>query len=73
MILDGAIDPHADPVQAEIDQDAAFQKAFDDYAADCASSGTARWAPTRPRPSTSTGTWWTRWSAKPAATRTRAG
>ena len=36
MILDGAIDPHADPVQAEIDQDAAFQKAFDDYAADCA-------------------------------------
>lgn len=36
MILDGAVDPHADPVQAEIDQDAAFQKAFDDYAADCA-------------------------------------
>ena len=36
MILDGAIDPDADPVQAEIDQDAAFQKAFDDYAADCA-------------------------------------
>ncbi len=36
MILDGAIDPNADPVQAEIDQDTAFQKAFDDFAADCA-------------------------------------
>jgi pimeloyl-ACP methyl ester carboxylesterase len=36
MILDGAVDPNADPVQADIDQAAAFQKAFDDYAADCA-------------------------------------
>jgi len=36
MILDGAIDPNADPVQADIDQAAAFQKAFDNYAADCA-------------------------------------
>ena len=36
MILDGAVDPNADPVQADIDQDAAFQKAFNDYAADCA-------------------------------------
>jgi pimeloyl-ACP methyl ester carboxylesterase len=36
MILDGAIDPTADPIQSNIDQSAAFQKAFDDYAADCA-------------------------------------
>ncbi len=35
MILDGAVDPNADPIQADIDQAAAFQQAFDDYAADC--------------------------------------
>lgn len=38
MILDGAIDPNADPVEESIRQAAAFQKAFDDYAADCAKS-----------------------------------
>ena len=36
MILDGAIDPNADPIEADIRQAAAFQKAFNDYAADCA-------------------------------------
>ncbi len=36
MILDGAVDPNADPIQANINQAAAFQKAFDDFAADCA-------------------------------------
>ena len=36
MILDGAVDPNADPIEAEIRQAAAFQKAFDDFAADCA-------------------------------------
>ena len=36
MILDGAVDPNADPIQADIDQAEAFQKAFDDFAADCA-------------------------------------
>lgn len=36
MILDGAIDPNADPLEADVRQAAAFQKAFDDYAADCA-------------------------------------
>ena len=36
MILDGAIDPNADPVEADIRQAAAFQTAFNDYAADCA-------------------------------------
>lgn len=36
MILDGAVDPNADPIQADIDQAAAFQQAFNDYAADCA-------------------------------------
>lgn len=36
MVLDGAIDPNADPVEADVRQAAAFQKAFDDYATDCA-------------------------------------
>ncbi|MEI6254287.1 MAG: alpha/beta hydrolase [Mycobacteriaceae bacterium] len=35
MVLDGAVDPNADPIQADIDQAQAFQKAFNDYAADC--------------------------------------
>ena len=36
MILDGAVDPNADPIEADIRQAAAFQTAFNDYAADCA-------------------------------------
>ena len=36
MVLDGAIDPNADPVEADVRQALAFQQAFDDYAADCA-------------------------------------
>lgn len=36
MILDGAIDPNADPIEADLAQDAAFQQAFNDFAADCA-------------------------------------
>ena len=40
MILDGAVDPTADPIQSNIDQAAAFQKAFNDYAADCAKDPT---------------------------------
>jgi pimeloyl-ACP methyl ester carboxylesterase len=38
MILDGAVDPNADPVEADIRQAGAFQTAFDNYAADCAKS-----------------------------------
>jgi pimeloyl-ACP methyl ester carboxylesterase len=38
MILDGAVDPNADPLEADIRQAAAFQQAFDNYAADCAKS-----------------------------------
>jgi len=38
MILDGAVDPNADPVEADIRQAAAFQTAFNDYAADCGKS-----------------------------------
>ncbi|WP_414685267.1 alpha/beta hydrolase [Mycobacterium sp.] len=38
MVLDGAVDPNADPIEANIQQAAAFQKAFNDYAADCAKS-----------------------------------
>ncbi|WP_197040181.1 alpha/beta hydrolase [Mycobacterium sp. URHB0044] len=40
MILDGAVDPNADPIESNIRQAAAFQKAFDDYAADCATKPT---------------------------------
>lgn len=40
MILDGAVDPNADPIEADINQAAAFQGAFDDYAADCATDPT---------------------------------
>jgi pimeloyl-ACP methyl ester carboxylesterase len=36
MLLDGAVDPNADPIEADIRQAAAFQQAFNDYAADCA-------------------------------------
>jgi pimeloyl-ACP methyl ester carboxylesterase len=38
MILDGAVDPNADPIEADLRQAAAFQTAFNDYAADCAKS-----------------------------------
>jgi pimeloyl-ACP methyl ester carboxylesterase len=38
MILDGAVDPNADQIEEEIRQAAAFQNAFDNYAADCANS-----------------------------------
>ena len=38
MVLDGAIDPTVGPVQENIAQTAAFQTAFNDYAADCARS-----------------------------------
>ena len=36
MVLDGAVDPNADPIEADLRQAAAFQQAFNDYAADCA-------------------------------------
>ncbi|MEZ0363403.1 alpha/beta hydrolase [Mycobacterium sp. pUA109] len=36
MILDGAIDPNADPIEEDLRQAASFQDAFDNYAADCA-------------------------------------
>ena len=36
MILDGAVDPNSDPTEDSIRQDAAFQQAFNDFAADCA-------------------------------------
>lgn len=38
MVLDGAIDPVLNPVEAVIEQMAGFQVAFTDYAADCAKS-----------------------------------
>ncbi|MCV7166767.1 alpha/beta hydrolase, partial [Mycobacterium stomatepiae] len=36
MILDGAVDPDADPIEEDLRQAEAFQGAFDDFAADCA-------------------------------------
>jgi pimeloyl-ACP methyl ester carboxylesterase len=38
MILDGAVDPNADPTEANIRQAKAFQTAFNDFAADCAAT-----------------------------------
>ena len=38
MVLDGAVDPNADPIEATVRQTAGFQRAFNDYAADCAKS-----------------------------------
>ncbi len=38
MVLDGAIDPTVGPIEENINQQAAFQTAFNDYAADCARS-----------------------------------
>ena len=38
MVLDGAVDPNADPTEANIRQAKAFQTAFNDYAADCAAT-----------------------------------
>src|ERR1700744_4074405 len=38
MVLDGAIDPSIGPTEELINQEAGFQTAFNDYAADCARS-----------------------------------
>ncbi len=38
MVLDGAVDPSLDPITESVNQMAGFQRAFDDYAADCAKS-----------------------------------
>ena len=66
MILDGAIDPNADPIEADLRQAAAFQKAFNDYAADCAKDpncplGTDPGQGRRRVPAA----WSTRWSRQP--------
>jgi pimeloyl-ACP methyl ester carboxylesterase len=38
MVLDGAIDPSVGAIDENVDQEAGFQTAFNDYAADCARS-----------------------------------
>ena len=38
MVLDGALDPGSDPISESVWQLTGFQRAFDDYAADCAKS-----------------------------------
>ncbi len=38
MVLDGAIDPSVGPIEENINQQAGFQTAFNDYASDCARS-----------------------------------
>ena len=40
MILDGVVDPNADPIEADLRQAKGFQDAFNDYAADCAKQPT---------------------------------
>ncbi len=72
MVLDGAIDPTEGPIQENIEQMAGFQNAFNAYAADCARSTPARWAPTRPNGSTATTPWWIRWPSSRVRRRIRA-
>jgi hypothetical protein len=38
MVLDGALDPGSDPISESVAQLGGFQRAFDDYASDCAKS-----------------------------------
>jgi pimeloyl-ACP methyl ester carboxylesterase len=38
MVLDGAVDPAVNPIEQTLNQQAGFQTAFNDYAADCARS-----------------------------------
>ena len=45
MILDGAVDPNADPTEADLRQAKGFQDAFNDYAADCAKKPTCPLGP----------------------------
>jgi pimeloyl-ACP methyl ester carboxylesterase len=45
MTLDGALDPAADPIKANIDQSAAFDKELNAFFADCASHLTCAWHP----------------------------
>ena len=71
MILDGAVDPNADPIQADIDQAEAFQEAFNDYADDCATDPDCPLGTGRPSPSRSTATWWTHWWTPRCRPRTR--
>ncbi|OBH05173.1 hydrolase [Mycobacterium sp. E1747] len=40
MILDGAVDPNADPIEADLRQAKGFQDAFNDYATECAKQPT---------------------------------
>ncbi len=40
MILDGAVDPNADPIEQDLRQAKGFQDAFNDFAADCAKTPT---------------------------------
>ena len=40
MILDGAVDPNTNPIEADLRQAKGFQDAFNDYAADCAKKPT---------------------------------
>lgn len=72
MVLDGAIDPTVGPIDENVNQEAGFQTAFNDYAADCARSPACPWAPTRPSGSPATTSWSTRSSASRARRRTRA-
>jgi pimeloyl-ACP methyl ester carboxylesterase len=38
MVLDGAIDPNVDPMEADVRQAKAFQEAFNEFAANCATA-----------------------------------
>ena len=65
MVLDGAIDPSADPMASLVDQMAGFQVALMTTRPTAPRRRPARWAPTRRSSSSATTNWWTRWSTVP--------
>ena len=74
MILDGAVDPNAAadprPMSTRLP---ASRRPSTITPPTVARDPTVRWARTRPRRSTSTATWWTRWWANPPPPRIREG
>ena len=71
MVLDGAIDPNADPIEEDLRQTAAFQKAFDDYSADCAKDPTCPLGTDPAKAAMCTRGWSSRWWTSPPRQRTR--
>lgn len=64
MILDGAVDPNADPIEASCARPRASRTRSTTMPPTAPRTRAARWAPTRPKPSRSTTAWSIRWSTR---------